>query len=144
MSSSAFNPKTRPPTDYSPCGALGETMKRKLEKIGIHPLHNTSGGRKYSVSVNDPKNTVIVNIYNIEHTKTGSKTTVTIDKQITYVILCDKGTFFTAGVSDAEVTTYLKEEQRLRDITGKSHLGGRRRSKRRRLSTKRRRSTRKN
>jgi hypothetical protein len=148
MSSSASKPKSGPKANFTPCGSLAEKVKAKLESLHIHPLKSAIGGRKYSVTINDKEanNIVIVNIYEIDRRREGSKHTVAIDRQMTYVIFCDKRTFFTAGVSDAEVTRYLKEEHRLDDITGHpSRLGGgRRRHTKHRRHTKRRRSTRKN
>ena len=147
MSSSASKHKSAPEADYTPCGSLAETIKAKLVSLHIHPLHDTSAGRKFSVNIDTGKTTISINIYDIDNTKEGSKTNVTITTQMTYVILCKKGTFFTAGVSDANVTRYLKEHHKLEDITGHpSRLGGarRRHSKRHRRSTKHRRSTRKN
>jgi hypothetical protein len=148
MSSSASKPKSGPKANFTPCGSLAEKVKEKLESLHIHPLNSATEGRKYSVTINNKEtnNIVIVNIYEIDRRLEGSKHTVTIDRQMTYVIFCDKRTFFTAGVSDADVTRYLKEVHNLDDITGHSSRlgGGRRRRSTKRRSTKRRRSTRKN
>ena len=123
--------------DFTPCGAFAEKMEEKLKSLHIHPLKNASEGRKYSIRIDKLKRTVSVNIYDIVHKKEGSKHTVTIDSQMTYIILCDKRTFFTAGVSDADVTRYLEDAHRFTDITGKRQfLGGRRSAKHR--SAKRR------
>ena len=162
-SGSKSGPKSGSKADFTPCGAFAEKMEEKLKSLHIHPLHNASEGRKYSIKIDKLKRTVSVNIYDIVHKKEGSKHTVTIDSQMTYIILCDKRTFFTAGVSDADVTRYLKDDHLLTDITGKPQfLGGRRSAKRqsakrqsakhrsakhrsaKRRSTKRHRSTRKN
>jgi len=148
MSSSASKPKSYLKANFTPCGSLAERVQEKLESLHIHPLDSKTEGRKYSVTINDKEanNTVIVNIYEIEHKKEGSKTTLTIKSQMTYVIFCDKRTFFTADESDAEVTRYLTDEHKLDDITGHSSRlgGGRRRRSTKRRHPKRRRSTRKN
>lgn len=149
MSSSASKLKPGPGTkaNFTPCGSLAEKIKETLESLHIHPLKSAKGGRKYSVTINDKEanNIVIVNIYEIDRRREGSKHTVVIDRQMTYVIFCDKRTFFTAGVSDAEVTRYLKEVHSLDDITGHpSRLGGGRRRSTKRRHPKRRRSIRKN